>query len=91
MRPGYLSGYGEDTSRPGNLGYSVIGPDSPEDGMTFFARNRFPREIETGYLPEYIKYRKKWYGAGLTPRTMYVPGMPYVQPRDPRTFNVLTI
>jgi hypothetical protein len=93
MRPGYLSGYGEDRTRPGNFGYNVIAPDSPEEAMDFLAPQRFPREIEVSYLPEYIKLRKKWYGPGaaVDPRRSYFPGRPFVRPRHPSTFNVLTV
>jgi hypothetical protein len=74
MRPGYLQGYGEDTTRPGNFGYAKL-----DDDAIYFLNTRsgLPPEFETGYIPEYSRYFPK----GLRG--------PFVRPRDPMTFNVL--
>lgn len=85
MRPGYLHGYGEDYTRPGNLG-SV----SAQEASGFLnARDRgLPPEFETGYIPEHSSFRRS---SPNDPRFIRVPGLPFVRPRDPRTFNVLMI
>ena len=55
MRPGYLQGYGEDTTRPGNFGDIQASRahrylDPTDTGM--------PDELEVGYIPEYMRYSK---------------------------------
>ena len=81
MRPGYLQGYGEDTTRPGNFGYAKL----DDDAIYFLnSRSALPPEFETGYIPEYLRYSKLF-----KTRTNYPDHRPFVQPRDPMTFNVL--
>jgi len=82
MRPGYLQGYGEDTTRPGNFGsidasHALRYLNPADTGM--------PAEYETGYIPEYMRYSK------IFPNYPIARGIPFVRPRDPMTFNVLMI
>ena len=82
MRPGYLQGYGEDTTRPGNFGnvdakdaYKYLNP--ADTGM--------PAEVEVGYIPEHMRYSK------IFPNYPIAGRIPFAKPRDPMTFNVLMI
>lgn len=87
MRPGYLQGYGEDITKPGNFGYAKL-----DDDAIYFLNNRsaLPPEFETGYIPDYMKYPRALpyfsYPATLAPIQRRMPA-----PRDPMTFNVLMI
>jgi len=85
MRPGYLQGYGEDRSRPGNFGYQSIIKDRPYRFLVDPSDTGMPSEYETGYIPEYMRYSK------VFPDYPVVINRPFVRPRDPRTFNVLMI
>ena len=42
MRPGYLSNYGEDYSKPGNQG----------------EQDNYPLEWESDYIPEYMRFSR---------------------------------
>ena len=55
MRPGYLQGYGEDTTRPGNFGQVLA------DNAIRFLNTRdtgLPPEYETGYIPEHMRFSR---------------------------------
>jgi hypothetical protein len=79
MRPGYLQGYGEDTTRPGNFGYVKL-----DDDAVYFLNTRSGLPpVVTGYIPEYLRYSKDF------PYFPEGPRGPFIQPRDPMTFNVL--
>lgn len=90
MRPGYLQGYGEDTTRPGNFGIAKL-----DDDAIYFLNSQppLPPEFETGYLPEHLRYSHLRTRPGYPDDQGYVHGPfvhgPFARPRDPMTFNVL--
>jgi len=72
MRPGYLRIYSSKKRRPGNIG-------DTEDNIPVVWE-----EVETGYIPDYLKY---------TPEFPFIryPSRKMPRLRDPMTFNILSI